>query len=119
MVIHRPDPLTDEQVAANYGAEWLAQGYIQGYSRDPLFVVGDNVIELAPGAPNRRAELLGYRRLFSERVAGSGAKWVQMPLVDVSAVGGPGYDKNDHPALEGGDLLVLGKTVLAGTTLIQ
>ncbi len=119
VVVHRPDPLSDEHVAANYGREWLVNGYIQTYSRDPMFVVGDNVIELAPGAPNRRAEMLGYRRLFAQRVAGSGAKWFQMPLVDVSTVGAPGYDKNDHPALEGGDLLVLGSTVLAGTTLNQ
>lgn len=117
VVVHRPDPLTDEQVAANYGREWLPNGYIQTFSRDPMFVVGDNVIELAPGAPNRRAEMLGYRRLFAERLIGSGAKWFQMPLVDVSAVDDPGYDKDDHPALEGGDLLVLGSTVLAGTTL--
>lgn len=117
VTVHRPDPLSDEQVAANYGREWLPNGYIQTFSRDPMFVVGDNVIELAPGAPNRRAEMLGYRRLFAERVAGSGAKWFQMPLVDVGSVGSPGYDKDDHPALEGGDLLVLGTTVLAGTTL--
>ncbi len=117
VVIHRPDELTDERVAANYGKEWLVNGYLQTYSRDPLFVVGDNVIELAPGSPPRRADLLGYRRLFAERVAGSGATWVQMPLVDVSAVGEPGYDKDDHAALEGGDLLVLGETVLAGTSM--
>ncbi len=116
VTVHRPEPLTDEQVAANYGREWLPNGYIQTFARDPMFVVGDNVIELAPGAPNRRAEMLGYRRLFAERVAGSGAKWYQMPLVDVRTVNSPGYDKDDHPALEGGDLLVLGTTVLAGTT---
>lgn len=117
VVVHRPDPLTDAQVAANYGKEWLANGYIQTFSRDPMFVVGDNVIELAPGAPNRRAEMLGYRRLFAERLTGSGAKWFQMPLVDVGEVSSPDYDKDDHPALEGGDLLVLGPTILAGTTL--
>lgn len=117
VIVHRPDEITDDPLAANFGAEWLANGYIQTYSRDPIFVVGDNVIELAPGAPNRRAEQLGYRRLFAERVAGSGARWFQMPLVDVAAIGGPGYDKDDHPALEGGDLLVLGDTILAGTSL--
>ena len=112
----RPDELTDEVVAANYGEEWLVNGYIQTYSRDPMFVVGDNVIELAPSAPNRRAEQLGYRRLFAERLAGSGAKWYQMPLVDVTAVGGDDYDKESFPALEGGDLLALGDLILAGTT---
>lgn len=84
VIVHRPDELTSEQVAANYGRQWLANGYLQAYSRDPMFVVGDNVIELSPGTPNRRAELLGYRRLFARRVAGSGAKWVRMPLVDIA-----------------------------------
>lgn len=74
VVVHRPDEITDELVAANYGAEWLINGYLQAYSRDPMFVVGDNVIELSPGAPNRRVEQLGYRRLFRDRLLGSGAK---------------------------------------------
>lgn len=115
--VHRPTEITDEQVAANYGEEWLVNGYIQTYSRDPMFVVGDTVIELTPGAPNRRAEMLGYRKLFAERLLGSKARWVQMPLQDISAAGGEGYRKDDAIALEGGDLLVLGKTVLAGTSL--
>lgn len=80
-------------------------------------MVGNNVIELAPGAPNRRAELLGYRELFRDRIPGSGATWVQMPLVDASTMGTAAYDKNAQAALEGGDLLVLGKTVLAGTSM--
>ncbi|MGI9539009.1 MAG: dimethylarginine dimethylaminohydrolase family protein [Miltoncostaeaceae bacterium] len=117
VVVHRPDPLTDELVAANYGREWLVNGCIQTYGRDPIFVVGDNVIELAPGGANRRAEILGYRRLFAERLAGSGARWRQMPAIDVSAIGTPGYDKERQPVLEGGDLLVFGSTVLAGTSL--
>lgn len=117
VVVHRPSEVTREMVAANYGAEWLVNGFTQTYSRDPMFVVGDNVIELAPASPNRRGEMLGYRRLFAERVEGSGAKWFQMPLVDATSMTSPNYDKNDHVALEGGDLLALGKTVLAGTTL--
>jgi N-dimethylarginine dimethylaminohydrolase len=117
VTVHRPSPITDETVAANFGHEWLVNGYIQTYSRDPIFVVADNVIELAPGAPNRRADLLGYRGLFDQRVAGSGAKWVQMPAVDAAAMVAPGYTKDGRLALEGGDLLVLGDTVLAGTTL--
>ena len=62
--VYRPSEITDEQVAANYGEEWLINGYIQSFSRDPIFVVGEDAI-----------------------------------------------------ALEGGDLLALGKTVLAGTSL--
>ncbi|MEV0946817.1 hypothetical protein [Rhodococcus sp. NPDC049939] len=117
VVVHRPTEITRELVAANFGKEWLVNGFIQTYSRDPMLVVGDNVIELAPGAPFRRADMLGYRKLFAERVEGSGAKWFQMPLVDATSMTSGDYDKNDHAALEGGDLLVLGKTILAGTTL--
>lgn len=117
IVVHRPEELTDDVVAANYGAEWLVHGYLQGYSRDPMFVVGDNVIELSTGTPNRRAEQLGYRRLYRERLVGSGARWFQMPLVDVTTITGGAYDKNDWPSLEGGDLLVLGDTILAGTSM--
>lgn len=115
--VHRPEELTDEQVAANYGKEWLVNGYVEAYSRDPMFVVGDNVIELTLAAPNRRAEILGYRKLFMERVLGSGARWVHMPVADVTAMGGPDYSKEGFPTLEGGDLIVLGKTILAGTTM--
>ena len=117
VTVHRPSAISDQQVAANFGAEWLLNGYTQAYSRDPIFVVGDNVVELAPGTPARRADLLGYRELFRERVVGSGAKWVQMPAIDVTAMTAPGYTKDGRLALEGGDLLVLGDTVLAGTSL--
>ncbi|NBV87023.1 MAG: hypothetical protein EBS01_12355, partial [Verrucomicrobia bacterium] len=61
----------------------LPNGYIQTFARDSIFVVGSNVIELQPGAPNRRADNLGLRRLLSERLRGSGALWFQMPFVDV------------------------------------
>lgn len=116
VTVHRPSELTDDLVAANYGSEWLPNGYIQAYSRDPIFVVGDFVIELAPGAPNRRAEILGFRKLLGERLAGSAARWVQMPAVDAAAMASADYSKDDAIVLEGGDLLVLGKTVLAGTS---
>ena len=38
-------------------------------------------------------------------------------FVDVTAMGRPNYHEYDHPALEGGDLLVLGQAILAGTSM--
>jgi N-dimethylarginine dimethylaminohydrolase len=114
VTIHRPDEITDEQVTANFGAEWLSQGYIQTFARDVIFVVGDNVIELQPGTPLRRADYLGMRHLLAERLRGSGAHWFQMPAVDITTTDG---SKESRELLEGGDLLVLGKTVLAGRSL--
>ena len=114
VTVHRPDEITDEQVIGNFGAEWLPNGYIQTFARDSIFVVGSNVIELQPGAPNRRADNLGLRRLLSERLRGSGALWFQMPFVDVT-LGGP--SKESREVLEGGDLMILGTTVLAGRSL--
>ncbi|KAB1185391.1 MULTISPECIES: dimethylarginine dimethylaminohydrolase family protein [Haloferax] len=117
VTVYRTEELTDEMVAANFGEKWLVNGYMTSYSRDPIFVVGDNVIELAPGAPNRRAELLAYRKLLYDRVEPTSAKWVQMPMADARNLTDPEYTKETHAALEGGDLLVLGKTVLVGTSL--
>jgi N-dimethylarginine dimethylaminohydrolase len=114
VTVHRPDEITDEQVAGNFGTEWLAQGYIQTFVRDSIFVVGNNVIELQPGAPNRRTDNLGLRRLLADRLRGSGALWFQMPVVDVTAIG---ESKESRELLEGGDLMVLGTTVLAGRSL--
>lgn len=117
VTVHRLTDITDDMIAENFGREWLAQGYLQTYARDPIFVVGDNVIELSPGMPVRRGELLGFVDLFKERLPGSGAKWYQMPSINAAPMVHAGYTKEASPALEGGDLLVLGKTVLAGTSV--
>lgn len=116
--VHRPTEVTDELVTLTFGREWLLSGYTQAFSRDPLFVVGGCVIELAPGAPFRRCDLLGYRGIFHERLPGSGARWFQMPGADVAAMGRPGYSKEMGLALEGGDCMVLSSSrVLVGNSL--
>lgn len=115
--VHRLTEITDEMIASNFGEEWLVHGYLQTYARDPIFVVGNNVIELAPGMPTRRGELLGFVDLFNDRLPGSGANWIQMPTIDAESMQRPGYSKEEGMALEGGDLLVLGKTILAGSSL--
>ena len=117
--VHRPDVLTREQIAANYGKDWAAfAGVSQQYTRDPILVIGNNVIENAMGSLYRRCDILGLRRVFSARLPGSGARWVAMPGVDYSTMIQDGdFDKNGYPVIEGGDVIVLGNKILVGTSL--
>ncbi len=116
--VHRADVLTREQVAANYGKDWVAfAGVSQQYTRDPIVVIGNNVIENTMGSLYRRCDILGLRRLFASRLPGSGARWVAMPGVDYSSmIQGGEFDKNGYPVLEGGDVIVLGNKILVGTS---
>lgn len=118
--VWRPEEVTEEQFVANFGAENLTIcGFTQQYTRDPIVVIGDNVIELAASTPIRRADILGFKRLFKERLTVSNNKWYAMPVVDWSAMMNPkkGHDKTMIPVLEGGDIFVLGKKIIVGTSL--
>jgi N-dimethylarginine dimethylaminohydrolase len=67
------------------------------------------------GSLYRRADILGFRKLFLDRLLGSDARWVAMPGVDYSLMIREGlFEKTGFPVLEGGDVIVLGKTVLVG-----
>ena len=119
VTVRRPDVLTRERVAANFGEEYVRlAGVSQQYTRDPILVIGNNVIENAMGSLYRRCDILGLRRLFMERVAGSNARWVAMPGVDYALMLQAGqFDKTGFPVLEGGDVIVLGRKILVGTSL--
>lgn len=113
--VQRPAALTDKAVADNFGQEWLKNGYAQVFARDPIFIVGDNVIELSPSQPNRRGDLLGMQSMLHERVPGSGAEWYQMPTTNYTPMLETNYSKFNSVHLEGGDLLLFNETtVLAG-----
>ena len=116
--IQRPDQLTREQIIKNFGEEFLRfAGVSQQYARDPFIVIGNHVIENAMGSLYRRCDILGLRRLFLERVMDSGARWVAMPSPDYSRmIEKGGFDKTGFPVLEGGDVMVLGKKILVGTS---
>jgi N-dimethylarginine dimethylaminohydrolase len=117
--VWRPEVLTRERLATNLGEEVIRYcGVTFQYSRDPIAVIGDNVIELNLATPIRIADILAYRQMFMDRVLGSNAKWFAMPRLDYSKmfVGGS-YNKNTFPLLEGGDIHVLGKKILVGTSL--
>lgn len=115
--VWRPAEPSLEQVVANYGEEFvITNGFQFTYARDPIVVIGNNVIELAMGSAIRRADILAYRCLLRERVLGSNALWYAMPALDYFALSAGSYDKNRFPVLEGGDILVLGKKILVGTS---
>ena len=117
--VWRPEVLTRERVAKNFGKEFVAYGgVVQQYTRDPIIVIGNNVIENSMGSVDRRCDILGLRKLFSERVQGSNAQWVAMPGLDYDLMTkGGGFNKNMFPILEGGDVIALGKKIFVGTSL--
>ncbi len=117
--VWRPEILSRERVAQNFGEDFIRlAGFTQQYTRDPILVIGNNVIENTMGSLDRRCDILGFRRLFLERVMGSDARWVAMPVPDYSLMlSGGDFDKTKFPVLEGGDVIVLGKKILVGTSL--
>lgn len=117
--VWRPETLSKERVATNFGPEYVRfAGISQQYTRDPFIVVGNNVIETAMGSLYRRSDILGLKKLFLSRLLGSNAKWVSMPIPDYSTMIKNGqFDKTGFPVLEGGDVIVLGKTVLVGNSM--
>ena len=117
--VWRPDTLTRERVGVNFGSEYVRfAGISQQYTRDPFIVVGQNVIETAMGSLYRRSDILGLREIFLKRLLGSNAKWVSMPALDYSLMIRDGlFDKTKFPVLEGGDVIVLGKTILVGNSM--
>ncbi len=116
--VWRPEVLTRERVVANFGEEYVRlAGISQQFTRDPVVVIGDDVIECTMGSLYRRSDILGLARPLLARLMGSGARWVSMPAVDLAVMlDGGGFDKNGFPVLEGGDVLVLGKEILVGTS---
>jgi N-dimethylarginine dimethylaminohydrolase len=116
--VRRPEVLNRARVVANFGEEYLRlAGVSQQYTRDPVIVIGSNVIECTMGSLYRRSDILGLVRPLMERVLGSNARWVAMPAVDYSLmIQGGQFDKTGFPVLEGGDVIVLGETIFVGTS---
>jgi len=110
--VHRPRPLSEDEL--RFGAE-LAAGGAPIYVRDPILVVGRNLIELAVKTPYRRREIFGLREMIEQRLAEDvSARYLAMPqprpVHPTRESDGPG------PFLEGGDIFIFDKDILVGNS---
>ena len=106
--VHRVPPFRRSEEA------WLAETHSESlllFPRDPLLAVGGRLLELTTADPKRRRERLPLRRLV-ERIHPEAAGRVKsMPLPDP-----PDLRDGGRPALDGGDCLIAGRTVLVGVS---
>ncbi|MDD4735482.1 MAG: arginine deiminase-related protein [Kiritimatiellae bacterium] len=110
--VYRPTHLTEEFITRNYGPEVLANGFSQDFPRDNMIVIGNQAIEFNLRTMLRRADISGFQKILSEKFQQGNMRWFAMPHAPPLAIPSP-----DEPALEGGDLVILGKTILIGNTL--
>lgn len=108
VAVHRPTELTDDEQAVLADLSSMSS---QVFTRDPMIVIGDRVIEASLRMPHRFRERFGLRSLFAD-LAARGARHVvvppgcPVPLNRVPTATGP--------YLEGGDVLLFGDDVLVG-----
>jgi N-dimethylarginine dimethylaminohydrolase len=107
VVVVRPRLLTDYE--KSLGAE---DGVSNFFARDPFFTIGNFIIEGSLRYKHRRNEILPLRHIIEEEASRSGAVYVSVPRPDIS----DGPDSEAGPFLEGGDILVLDKTVFVGNS---
>lgn len=105
----RPRMLTEAETLASAG-----HGYSNFFARDPFFTVGDHVIEGSLRFLHRRGEVLPMREVFRNEVYPTDARYVATPPPEVAAPDDPTLGAG--PFIEGGDVLVLGRHVLVGSS---
>lgn len=103
----RPRLLTDYEKEVN-----RQRGSSNFFVRDPFFTIGSSVIEGSLRLFHRRNEILPIRNVLIEETYGSDAYYVAVPQADISG----GIYSDAGPFLEGGDVLVLGKTIFVGNS---
>lgn len=103
----RPRLLTDyeKEIGKEYGCSNF-------FVRDPFFTIGNNIIEGSLKYLHRRKEILPIRSILENIAYSSNAIYVSLPIVDTSE----GINSELGPFLEGGDILVLDKTVFVGNS---
>lgn len=89
--------------------EYVQKGGMLLYARDPVLVIGHNVIETALKVPMRAKERFAIRPILRQRLAGSGARYVAMPPVSPDFAGEGIY-------LEGGDVMLNGYDIYVGNS---
>lgn len=103
----RPRLLTDYEKESN-----RERGCANFFVRDPFFTIGSSVIEGSLRFFHRRNEIFPIRNTLIRETYGSNACYVSVPQADISQ----GIDSEAGPFLEGGDILILGKTVWVGNS---
>jgi N-dimethylarginine dimethylaminohydrolase len=109
--VFRPTEITVDFIKEYYGADVLLNGFSQDFPRDNMAVIGSNVIEFNLRTPIRKVDISGFRDILSEKCSDSAVKWFSMPHTELLKPA-----RKDTPFLEGGDVIVLGRTVLVGNT---
>jgi glycine amidinotransferase len=101
--VHRPEVLQPPE------SEYMAPNREGGqlYTRDPILVVGERVIELPMRIPCRRREVFGLRPIL-RRLAAHGFDWIAAPTPS------PSEPTDDDLFLEGGDVLLDGDQIYVG-----
>ncbi|SKA38796.1 N-Dimethylarginine dimethylaminohydrolase [Enhydrobacter aerosaccus] len=109
VIVHRPELFTAEQRAL-----WssLSTVNMQIFVRDPMVVIGNNVIETNLRMPYRNKERFGLQTLLSQLSERTDARIVGMPFQ--YPVHQDAADQSSGLYLEGGDVFVLGKDILVG-----
>ena len=109
--VYRPTEITVDFIKEHYGGDVLLNGFSQDFPRDNMAVIGSNVIEFNLRTPIRKVDISGFRDILSEKCSDPTVKWFSMPHTELLKPA-----RTDTPFLEGGDVIVLGKTVLVGNT---
>lgn len=109
--VYRPTEITVDFIKEHYGGDVLLNGFSQDFPRDNMAVIGSNVIEFNLRTPIRKVDISGFGNILTEKCSDPTVKWFSMPHTELLKPA-----RTDTPFLEGGDVIVLGKTVLVGNT---
>lgn len=109
--VYRPTEITVAFIKEHYGSDVLLNGFSQDFPRDNMAVIGSKIIEFNLRTPIRKVDISGFRDILSEKCSDSKVKWFAMPHTELLKPA-----RADTPFLEGGDVIVLGGTVLVGNT---
>lgn len=109
--VYRPKEITVDFIKENYGSDVLENGFSQDFPRDNMAVIGNNLIEFNLRTPLRKVDISGFREILLDKCRKDGVRWFSMPHTELLAPPLP-----DTPLLEGGDVIVLGRTILVGNT---
>ena len=109
--VFRPKEITVDFIKKNYGSDILLNGFSQDFPRDNIAVIGNNLIELNLRTPLRKVDISGFKEVLTDKCTKGDVRWFSMPHTELLAPPDP-----DTPLLEGGDVIVLGRTILVGNT---